>query len=238
MKKDPFAKITAVTVVKPTVESPITPAPIPPAPYQIHRHHRNASTVSQNDAILTTQPSTQSIANNIVSEQSYSSIINEPPINTSNPMNNGTTNYHTTRRHPQPIQQNIPPSGTSASNTSESINMDPSAANNPSATPNNNQWRHKLNNLKQSFQNVGTPRFHRRPKILRMYSYHKSIVYILFYWLIYFSNRKFKFDNINFTFTIWYNARGNKEIALSSYNRCNARRSPYDCRQRSTFGCH
>ncbi|CAF1680866.1 unnamed protein product, partial [Adineta ricciae] len=33
-------------------------------------------------------------------------------------------------------------------------------------TPNNNQWRHKLNNLKQSFQSVGTPRFHRRPKVL------------------------------------------------------------------------
>jgi hypothetical protein len=33
-------------------------------------------------------------------------------------------------------------------------------------SPNSNQWRHKLTNLKQTFQNVGTPRFHRRPKVL------------------------------------------------------------------------
>jgi hypothetical protein len=44
-----------------------------------------------------------------------------------------------------------------------------------SPSPNNNQWRHKLNNLKQSFQNVGTPRFHRRPKILCKYLFHRSL---------------------------------------------------------------
>ena len=48
-------------------------------------------------------------------------------------------------------------------NTNNSTNNN---NNNMPQTPNNNQWRHKLNNLKQSFHNVGTPRFHRRPKLL------------------------------------------------------------------------
>lgn len=34
------------------------------------------------------------------------------------------------------------------------------------STSSSNQWRNKLNTLKQSFQNVGTPRFHRRPKMI------------------------------------------------------------------------
>jgi hypothetical protein len=49
-------------------------------------------------------------------------------------------------------------------------------------TPNNNQWRHKLNNLKQSFQSVGTPRFHRRPKVLCKFKYNnhfKTFYFIL-----------------------------------------------------------
>ncbi|CAF1626763.1 unnamed protein product, partial [Didymodactylos carnosus] len=45
--------------------------------------------------------------------------------------------------------------------SNQSINSQPTTP----QTPNSNQWRHKLNNLKQSFQSVGTPRFHRRPKI-------------------------------------------------------------------------
>ncbi|CAF4547979.1 unnamed protein product, partial [Rotaria magnacalcarata] len=73
-KKDVFNKITAFTSGKPSVESP---PPINPAP-QIHRHHRNTSTVSQNENILTTQPSTQSIA--ISSDQSYSSVNTEAAI--------------------------------------------------------------------------------------------------------------------------------------------------------------
>jgi hypothetical protein len=130
----------------------------------IHRHHRNTSTVSQNENILTTQPSTQSIA--ISSDKSYSS------VNTETTINNSTITYHPSRRHPLPPPIIPPPP-----QTSESMNMDlspPNISNNNNSpsqtnipqTPNNNQWRHKLNNLKQSFQSVGTPRFHRRPKVL------------------------------------------------------------------------
>jgi BR serine/threonine kinase len=170
IKKDVFAKINAFnTNNKPSGETAIT--------QQIHRHHRNTSTVSQNENILTTQPSTQSIA--ISSDKSYSS------VNTEITVNNGTAlpptpqpppTYHPTRRHIPPPIAPPPPQ------TSESMNMDlsPSVTSNTNnsliytppnqtsipQTPNNNQWRHKLNNLKQSFQSVGTPRFHRRPKVL------------------------------------------------------------------------
>jgi hypothetical protein len=180
-KKDVFAKITAFNTNKSSVETPTS--------QPIHRHHRNTSTVSQNENILTTQPSTQSIA--ISSDKSYSS------VNTETTINNGTTTaptYHPTRRHiPPPI---IPPP---SPQTSESMNMDlsPSVVSNNNnnsltytspnptnlpQTPNNNQWRHKLNNLKQSFQGVGTPRFHRRPKVLcKCSSFFKSIHLNLFF---------------------------------------------------------
>lgn len=183
VKKDVFNKINALTAKNSleTPSNPVTPStpstsiasnPIVPAA-QIHRHHRNTSTVSQNDTILTTQPSAQSIANNILSEQSYSSVSTDVNATSSIPINNGTTSYHPTpRRAPiappvSSLQTSIPATST----TSESMTMDSSSSsisNNAPATPNlnNNQWRHKLNTLKQSFQNVGTPRFHRRPKVL------------------------------------------------------------------------
>ncbi|CAF4265505.1 unnamed protein product [Rotaria socialis] len=155
-KRDVFAKITAFTSVKSPLESPITSVQTPPL---INRHHRNASTISQNDTVLTTQPSTQSIACNSMSDQSYKD---------SNVINNGAITYNSPRRN-QP-----PTTSASTSTTQESISIEPSPsilsttsvnANIP-ASSSNNQWRHKLTNLKQSFQNVGTPRFHRRPKIL------------------------------------------------------------------------
>ncbi|CAF2741843.1 unnamed protein product [Rotaria sp. Silwood2] len=181
-KKDVFSKITAFTTGKNLIENPISSVQTPPSiQHHIHRHHRNTSTVSQNDNILTTPPSTQSIASNSINEQTYKE---------SNVINNGTITHQITRRN----QQQIPPTSTSTSTTSESMNMELSSSsissttntttnnnnnnnnninnnNNPinSITPsssNSNQWRHKLNNLKQSFQNVGTPRFHRRPKVL------------------------------------------------------------------------
>ncbi len=84
----------------------------------------------------------------------------------SNSINNGTNIYLPSRRV-QP--QQTPPTST----TSESMNMETSPStlsNNTNSitapSPNSNQWRHKLTNLKQTFQNVGTPRFHRRPKVL------------------------------------------------------------------------
>ncbi len=168
-KIDVFSKITAFAIGKNSVENQIPSVQTPPSTqYHIHRHHRNTSTVSQNDTILTTQPSTQSIACNSISDQSYSSVIQESTTNSSNPINNGTEIYHPSR---QQQQQQTP--STSTSTTSESMNMELSSSilsnNNNSITspsPNNNQWRHKLTNLKQSFQNVGTPRFHRRPKVL------------------------------------------------------------------------
>jgi len=141
LKKDLLSKIHSLTNNdKPSrdVGTPVLPA------HQIHRQHRNTSTVSQNENLLVTQPSTQSIG--LTSEQSYSS------VNTENFLPNGpTTRYQpsTPNRETNPLEY------------SPSINT----TNSPS-TPSNNQWRHKLNNLKQSFQNVGTPRFHRRPKLL------------------------------------------------------------------------
>ncbi|CAF3636797.1 unnamed protein product [Rotaria sp. Silwood1] len=157
-KKDVFSKITVFTSGKNPIENPITSNQTPPSiQHHIHRHHRNTSTVSQNDNILTTPPSTQSIASNSINEQTYKD---------SNIINNGTIIHQITRRNQQ---QQIP------TITSESMNMETSSTTissntntNTIITPssNNNQWRHKLNNLKQSFQNVGTPRFHRRPKIL------------------------------------------------------------------------
>ncbi|CAF1240490.1 unnamed protein product [Rotaria magnacalcarata] len=164
-KKDVFNKITAFTSGKPSVESP---PPINPAP-QIHRHHRNTSTVSQNENILTTQPSTQSIA--ISSDQSYSS------VNTEAAISNGSRSSQPSRRQyaPPPVPQTpessnieLPASvlSNNNSNNNNSLIYTPPSQSNLAQTPNNNQWRHKLNNLKQSFQNVGTPRFHRRPKIL------------------------------------------------------------------------
>jgi hypothetical protein len=167
VKKDVFAKITAFNTNKSPGETAV--------PQHIHRHHRNTSTVSQNENILTTQPSTQSIA--ITSDKSYSS------VNTETIINNGTTitvpppTYHPTRRHiPPPIVPPPPPqtsesmnmdlSPSITSNTNNSLIFTPPNQTNMPQTPNNNQWRHKLNNLKQSFQSVGTPRFHRRPKVL------------------------------------------------------------------------
>ncbi|CAF5190866.1 unnamed protein product, partial [Rotaria magnacalcarata] len=155
-KRDVFAKITAFTSAKSPPESPIASVQTPPL---INRHHRNASTVSQNDTILTTQPSTQSIACNSMSDQSYKD---------SNVINNGTITHNSARRNQQPS------TSASTSTTQESISIEPSPSilsttsvnTNIPASSSNNQWRHKLTNLKQSFQNVGTPRFHRRPKIL------------------------------------------------------------------------
>lgn len=111
------------------------------------------------------------------SDHSYSSVKSETP------MNNGKVpgSYQPPRRQiPPPI---IPlPSQTSESNSldsspsissnntnSNSLTQTPPNQVNTPQTPNNNQWRHKLNNLKQSFQSVGTPRFHRRPKVLRKF---------------------------------------------------------------------
>ncbi|CAF1234293.1 unnamed protein product [Rotaria sordida] len=162
IKKEVFTKITAFTTGKTSVENPSTQI------QQIHRHHRNSSTVSQNENILTTQPSTQLIT--LTSDQSYSSVTTETTIN------NSTKSSQPSRRHfPPPLPQTsesinmeLSPSVISNNNTNNNnslIYTPPSQTNIPQ-TPNNNQWRHKLNNLKQSFQNVGTPRFHRRPKVL------------------------------------------------------------------------
>jgi hypothetical protein len=168
-----FAKITAFNSVKSSVENPIAQpsTQVPPA-HHIHRHHRNTSTVSQNENILTTQPSTQSIG--ISSDQSYSS------VNTENTINNGTTTNHPSRRQPplpivpppqvsESMNMELSPSilSNNSTNNSNSLIYTPTNQTNLPQTPNNNQWRHKLNNLKQSFQSVGTPRFHRRPKVLR-----------------------------------------------------------------------
>lgn len=175
VKKDVFAKITALTSGKNSPDGPVSAqvavaaaaAAAPPTPHHIHRHHRNTSTVSQSDTVLTTQPSTQSIVINTLSDQSYSSLVTDPTLETPNAMNNGTTTHQPSRRNPpQQLTQQILPSATSISSTSDSMNMESSPSINAPATPNNNQWRHKLNNLKQSFQSVGTPRFHRRPKVL------------------------------------------------------------------------
>jgi hypothetical protein len=168
LKKDVFTKIAAFTATgKSSVENSTSQSSTsaPPA-HHIHRHHRNTSTVSQNENILTSQPSTQSIG--ISSDQSYSS------VNTEHLSSNGTTPpvHHVPRRQQQPAAI------VSSPQTSDSIQMELSPSNhhtnspmstssNAPQTPNNNQWRHKLNNLKQSFQSVGTPRFHRRPKVLR-----------------------------------------------------------------------
>ncbi|CAF4653893.1 unnamed protein product [Rotaria sp. Silwood1] len=84
IKKDVFTKIQAFTTGKTSTENPSNQIP------QIHRHHRNTSTVSQNENILTTQPSTQSI--NISSDQSYSS------VNTETTINNGTKSSQPSRR--------------------------------------------------------------------------------------------------------------------------------------------
>ena len=172
-----FNKITALTTGKPSLDSPSSQSSTPaPASHHIHRHHRNTSTVSQNENVLTSQPSTQSIG--ISSDQSYSS------VNTENLINNGSTPpSHVSRRHAPPapiapspqtsesIQMDFSPSVSSSTNTNHqnfsSPTSTPSNYANAPQTPNNNQWRHKLNNLKQSFQSVGTPRFHRRPKVLR-----------------------------------------------------------------------
>jgi len=67
----------------------------------------------------------------------------------------------------------LSPSVISNNNNNSLIYTPPSQTNIPQ-TPNNNQWRHKLNNLKQSFQSVGTPRFHRRPKVLRKFETLKT----------------------------------------------------------------
>ena len=167
VKKDAFSKITGLAAAKIAAEISILSNPTPATPHHIHRHHRNTSTVSQCDTILTTQPSTQSIAaNSSLSDQSSISVNRDPSTsNHAGAISNGTASYHPTRRF-QPGATG----SSSSSNTSESINADLSpSVNSPPViqTPNNNQWRHKLNNLKQSFQSVGTPRFHRRPKILR-----------------------------------------------------------------------
>jgi hypothetical protein len=63
------------------------------------------------------------------------------------------------------MNMELSPSVISNNNNNSLIYTPPNQMNMPQ-TPNNNQWRHKLNNLKQSFQNVGTPRFHRRAKVL------------------------------------------------------------------------
>ena len=166
-----FSKIAAFTSGKTSIDATITSVQTPPSTqHQIHRHHRNTSTVSQNDTVLTTQPSTQSIACNSISDQSYSSVIKDTdnPTTSSTTINNGTSPHHPTRRYP--------PQTPSTSTTSESMNMESSpsthSTNSTSMTPstsNSNQWRNKLTNLKQTFQNVGTPRFHRRPKVLRTF---------------------------------------------------------------------
>ncbi|CAF0995890.1 unnamed protein product [Adineta ricciae] len=179
IKKDVFNKISTFTTGKTSIESPTSHSSSTQGSH-IHRHHRNTSTVSQNENVLTTQPSAQSIT--LASDQSYSS------VNTEITANNGTSTYHPSRRNP-PVQPTPPPQHVPlAPQISEPMNKEPLSSvisnnnnnnnNNNSLlytppnqinmpqTPNNNQWRHKLNNLKQSFQSVGTPRFHRRPKVL------------------------------------------------------------------------
>jgi hypothetical protein len=187
IKKDVFAKITAFNTNKSSVETTTTTTT---TSQPIHRHHRNASTVSQNENILTTQPSTQSIA--ISSDKSYSS------VNTETTINNGTIpppSYHPTRRQiPAPIVPPLPPqtsesmnmnsSPSVTSNTNNSLIFTPPGQTSIPQTPNNNQWRHKLNNLKQSFQSVGTPRFHRRPKILRKFEISKIKSQFIFVFLV------------------------------------------------------
>ena len=76
-------------------------------------------------------------------------------------------------RTSETIRMELSPSVISNNNNNNKSSLlytPPSQTSTPQ-TPNsnNNQWRHKLNNLKQSFQNVGTPRFHRRPKVLRKF---------------------------------------------------------------------
>ncbi|UJR15417.1 hypothetical protein I4U23_002363 [Adineta vaga] len=176
IKKDVFNKITAFTAGKTSIETPSSHSSSTQGSH-IHRHHRNTSTVSQNENVLTTPPSTQSIT--LASDQSYSS------VNTESTTNNGKSTYHPSRRHaplppaPQPVPlasqisepTNMESSPSVISNNNNNNNNNsliytpPNQINMPQ-TPNNNQWRHKLNNLKQSFQSVGTPRFHRRPKVL------------------------------------------------------------------------
>jgi hypothetical protein len=180
IKKDVFAKITAFTINKNPIE-PTIPPPLS-AQHHIHRHHRNTSTVSQTDTILTTQPSTQSIAAcNSISDQSYSSINKDSTTSSSNSINNGTVTYPPPQRHQQPV-----PSSTSTTSESMKMELSPSIVSNSSTSsitspsPNSNQWRHKLTNLKQSFQNVGTPRFHRRAKVLSKFIlYHFFILVFL-----------------------------------------------------------
>lgn len=168
-KKDVFSKIAAFTSGRTSTDTTSSPVQTPPTTqHHIHRHHRNTSTVSQNDTILTTQPSTQSIACNSISDTSYASVNKESnnPTTSPTPVNNGTNPHYPTRRCPQQTP--------STSTTSESMTMESSpstlstnSASITSSTSNSNQWRSKLTNLKQTFQNVGTPRFHRRPKVLR-----------------------------------------------------------------------
>lgn len=181
-KKDVFSKIAAFTSGKTSVDTTSSPVQTPPTTqHHIHRHHRNTSTVSQNDTVLTTQPSTQSIACNSISDTSYSSVVNvtNNPVPNSNVINNGTNPRHSTRRYP--------PQTPSTSTTSESVNMESSpstlSTNSTSittSTSNSNQWRNKLTNLKQTFQNVGTPRFHRRPKVLSMFVGFPSFLLSIF----------------------------------------------------------
>ena len=103
----------------------------------------------------------------------------------SNSINNGTNIYLPSRR----VQPQQTPS---TSTTSESMNMEnsPSTLSNnansiTAPSPNSNQWRHKLTNLKQTFQNVGTPRFHRRPKVLCKYhsifSLHIDFIFVFLF---------------------------------------------------------
>jgi len=167
-KKDVFSKIAALTSGKTSIDNSSTTSVHTPPTTQhphIHRHHRNTSTVSQNDTVLTTQPSTQSIACNSISDQSYAYVKPDASTSTANLVNNGT---NSSRKY-VPSTSQTP----STSTTSESVKIESSPStlsSNSSMTapsPNTNQWRHKLTNLKQSFQNVGTPRFHRRPKVLR-----------------------------------------------------------------------
>lgn len=117
------------------------------------------------------------------SDHSYSSVKSETT------MNNGKVpgSYHPPRRQipppiiPLPSQTSestnfdSPPAVSSNNINSNSLTQTPPSQVNTPQTPNNNQWRHKLNNLKQSFQSVGTPRFHRRPKVLCKYNRMKSM---------------------------------------------------------------
>ena len=238
-KKDVFAKIATFAAGKASPDVAPAPPAIPPPPSQhIHRHHRNTSTVSQNENVLTTQPSRQSMG--ISSDQSYSS------VNTESLINNGTdTTFHPARRNPAP-----PPPPATHTSDSMSLESSPSIVSNESSsplssssnqmqapqTPNNNQWRHKLNNLKQSFQSVGTPRFHRRPKVLRK---HHAILLCQQQRTICSSQRKRSYEhhnNIQLSIAVRDDARGDQEIALSSHHRRHARRSSYDRGERSAIG--